>query len=124
VEREDGRHVVIDVGTGDGRWLYRLARARPEWLYIGIDATLDAARPTMRRARRRRKRGGAPNLVFVRARAETLPGPFAGVAVSPTLVPRADGRGRVAAVEVMVATDAIRKSTPRGDADPEPVALL
>ena len=58
-----GRHVVIDVGTGDGRWLFRLARARPEWFCIGIDANLDA-----------------PNLIFVQERAEALPGSLRGMA--------------------------------------------
>ena len=75
-----GRYVVIDVGTGDGRWLFRLARARPDWLCIGIDANLDAARHVSRRARRRSAWGGAPNLVFVQARAETLPGSLRGMA--------------------------------------------
>jgi len=75
-----GRHVVIDVGTGDGRWLFRLARARPEWFCIGIDANLDAARHVARRARRSPARGGAPNLSFVRERAEALPGSLRGMA--------------------------------------------
>jgi len=77
---EDERYVVVDVGTGDGRWLYRLARARPERLRIGVDATLDAARQVARRARRHPERGGAPNLTFVRAGAEGLPGSLAGLA--------------------------------------------
>ena len=46
-----GRHVVIDVGTGDGRWLFRLARARPEWFCIGVDANLDATRHVARHGR-------------------------------------------------------------------------
>lgn len=75
-----GRHVVIDVGTGDGRWLFRLARARPEWVCIGIDANLDPARHVARRARRPPARGGAPNLIFVRERAEALPGSLRGMA--------------------------------------------
>ena len=73
-------HVVIDVGTGDGRWLFRLARARPEWFCIGIDANLDAARHVARRARRSPARGGAPNLIFVHERAEALPGSLRGMA--------------------------------------------
>ena len=75
-----GRHVVIDVGTGDGRWLFRLARARPEWFCIGIDANLDATRHVARRARRRPAQGGAPNLSFVHERAEALPGSLRGMA--------------------------------------------
>lgn len=76
----EARHVVIDLGTGDGRWLFRLARQHPDYLYIGIDATLDGARHVARRARRRRDRGGAPNLVLVRSPAEALPCELRGVA--------------------------------------------
>lgn len=75
-----GRYVVIDVGTGDGRWLFRLAREHPDFLCIGIDANLDAARHVARRARRRRERGGAPNMLLVRSRAEALPETLRGVA--------------------------------------------
>ncbi len=77
---EDGRHVVIDVGTGDGRWLFRLAHRHPDYVCIGIDANLDAARHVARRARRTPARGGAPNLAFVHASAETMPGELRGVA--------------------------------------------
>lgn len=75
-----GRYVVIDVGTGDGRWVFRLARQKPEWFCVGLDANLDAARHVARRAGRRLARGGAPNLVFVQLRAEALPGTLRGVA--------------------------------------------
>lgn len=76
----EARYVVIDVGTGDGRWLFRLAREHPDYLCIGIDANLDGARHVARRARRRREWGGAPNLVLVRSPAEALPVELRGVA--------------------------------------------
>src|SRR2546425_4724656 len=44
--------VVVDVGTGDGRWLYRTARAHPEWLCLGLDADAGRMREVSRRASR------------------------------------------------------------------------
>jgi 16S rRNA (adenine(1408)-N(1))-methyltransferase len=29
--------VIVDIGTGDGRYVYRSARANPGKFYIGID---------------------------------------------------------------------------------------
>ncbi len=65
--------VVVDVGTGDGRWLYRTARAHPEWFCLGLDAYAGMMREVSRRASRDPSRGGAPNLCFLRIAAEALP---------------------------------------------------
>jgi len=65
--------VVVDVGTGDGRWLYRTARAHPEWLCLGLDADAGMMREASRRASRDPSRGGAGNLWFFRIAAEALP---------------------------------------------------
>ncbi len=65
--------VVVDVGAGDGRWILRLARSRPNWLCLGIDANAAGMRETSWRASRKPQRGGAPNAWFVRAAVEALP---------------------------------------------------
>lgn len=70
--------VVLDLGCGDGRATARLAAAEPDWLVIGVDANLDSASRAIRRARRSPDRGGLPNLAFVLAPAERLPGELAG----------------------------------------------
>lgn len=90
IETADGRsfrrraarfeRVVADVGTGDGRFVYRLARANPNWLCIGIDANTREVARTALRARRKDERGGAANAVFVRAGTGDLPGPLRGIA--------------------------------------------
>lgn len=67
------QHVVIDVGTGDGRWIYRLGRSHPQWCCIGVDANAAGMREVSWRATRRTERGGAPNVWFIRAAAEALP---------------------------------------------------
>ncbi|MGH2348455.1 MAG: methyltransferase domain-containing protein [bacterium] len=71
---------VVDVGTGDGRWLYRRARAHPEWACIGIDANPDRMREVSFRAARKPARGGVPNLCFIRASIDGLPQALRGIA--------------------------------------------
>lgn len=76
----DYTDVIVDLGAGDGRCLYRFARRHPELLCVGIDANPDLVTHVSRRALRGRERGGAPNLIFLRAPVAALPGPLAGLA--------------------------------------------
>lgn len=73
-------HVVADVGTGDGRVPYRLARQHTDWLAIGIDPAWTRMTSSSGRAIRPADRGGAANLLLVRASIESLPTPLLGVA--------------------------------------------
>lgn len=65
--------IVVDLGAGDGRLTYRLARAHPDWLCVAVDACAAAMRRLSSRAARRMARGGAPNALFLVASAESLP---------------------------------------------------
>ena len=65
--------VVIDLGTGDGRFVVRTARERPKSLVIGIDPVQDAMAAAARRASAKPSRGGVPNALFLIASAEALP---------------------------------------------------
>jgi len=69
-----GEGVVVDIGTGDGRFVYRSALANPNKFYIGIDAN---AKPlekiSMKATRRKPSKGGLPNVLFVQAAIENLP---------------------------------------------------
>ena len=65
--------VVIDLGTGDGRFVLRTARERPQSLVIGIDPVKDAMADVARRASAKQARGGVPNALFLVASAEALP---------------------------------------------------
>lgn len=67
------REVIVDVGTGDGRWAYRMARAHPERFCLGIDANAAGLRDVSFRATRKPSRGGVSNVWFIRAAVETLP---------------------------------------------------
>lgn len=72
--------VLVDVGTGDGRFVYRYARDHADTLAIGVDAVAEAMRACSSRAARKPARGGLPNVLYVHGAAEELPGPLAGIA--------------------------------------------
>jgi 16S rRNA (adenine(1408)-N(1))-methyltransferase len=65
--------VVVDIGTGDGRWLYRFARGRADALCLGIDANAERLREVSFRAARKPARGGLANVRFILASAEAIP---------------------------------------------------
>jgi 16S rRNA (adenine(1408)-N(1))-methyltransferase len=71
---------VLDVGAGDGRAVYRLARSQPRWLVIGLDPAWRRMVETSRRSVRKPERGGAANALYVRGTAEDPPAPLHGVA--------------------------------------------
>ena len=78
--RQRFAHCLVDVGTGDGRFVYRTAVERPDTLCIGLDPVAEALRKTSDKAARKPARGGLDNALFLIAAAEDLPGPLAGVA--------------------------------------------
>jgi 16S rRNA (adenine(1408)-N(1))-methyltransferase len=71
---------VVDVGAGDGRAVYRLSRAHPRWLVIGLDPAWRRMVEMAARSARKPEKGGAPNALYVRGVAEDPPPPLAGVA--------------------------------------------
>ena len=72
--------MVIDIGTGDGRFVSAAARANPNKFYIGVDAnTKPLEKPSMK-AMRKPSKGGLPNATFVQAAIEDLPAEFDGAA--------------------------------------------
>ncbi len=82
LRREAGLHerVVVDLGTGDGRFAYRLAQEHPTWFVLAVDANADGMREQSFRACRKPSRGGVANVRFVRAAVEHLPPAFTGIA--------------------------------------------
>ena len=75
-----GEGVVIDIGTGDGRFVSALAKANPNKFYIGIDANAKPLEKTSMKATRKPAKGGLPNALFVQATVEDLPEGLNGVA--------------------------------------------
>jgi 16S rRNA (adenine(1408)-N(1))-methyltransferase len=68
-----GGGVILDIGTGDGRFVYQSARENPAKFYLGIDANAKPLQKISMKATRQPAKGGAPNLMFVQAAIENLP---------------------------------------------------
>ena len=75
-----GEGIVMDIGTGDGRFVTAAARANPNKFFIGIDANVKPLEKPSMRATRKVNKGGLPNAMFVQASIEFLPEEFWGVA--------------------------------------------
>jgi len=68
-----GEGVVIDIGTGDGRFVSASAAAYPNKFFIGIDANVKPLEKPSMRATRKPAKGGLSNVLFVQAAVEDLP---------------------------------------------------
>ena len=75
-----GEGVVIDIGTGDGRFVSASARANPDKFYIGVDANAKPLEKPSMKATRKPAKGGLPNAMFVQAAIEDLPEELSGTA--------------------------------------------
>ena len=72
--------MIIDIGTGDGRFVYQSARRNPRKFYIGIDPNAGPLEKISEKIHRKPAKGGAPNVLFIQAAIEDLPAEFDGVA--------------------------------------------
>ena len=75
-----GEGIVLDIGTGDGRFVSTMAKADPNKFFIGIDANVKPLEKPSMKATRKPNKGGLPNVMFVQAAVEDLPEEFDGVA--------------------------------------------
>jgi 16S rRNA (adenine(1408)-N(1))-methyltransferase len=71
------RNIVIDIGTGDGGFVRRLAHANPASFVIGLDLCRENLRAVSRTA--------PPNALFVIADGLALPAELAGLATQLTI---------------------------------------
>lgn len=76
----NGEGVIVDIGTGDGRFVYQSARRNPKKFYIGIDPNVAPLEKISERIYRKPAKGGVRNVVFVQAAIEDLPQELDGVA--------------------------------------------
>lgn len=67
------RLTLLDIGTGDGAFPYRVAGAYPEVLCVGLDPNREAPAAYAGRARRKPARGGRANVLYVAAAVEAPP---------------------------------------------------
>lgn len=67
----DYKRIILDLGTGDGRYARALAERHPNWFIIGVD--------TCRENLREHSQAKLQNLLFVIAQAQELPGELHGL---------------------------------------------
>ena len=75
-----GEGIVIDIGTGDGLFVYISAQKNPQKFYIGIDANARPLEKVSEKIHRKPSKGGLPNVLFVQSSVEDLPSELDGVA--------------------------------------------
>jgi len=78
--------VAIDMGCGDGRYPYEMARADPSSFHIGIDADRNGLIEYSRKASKKPSKGGVGNLLYLIANVENLPVEMAGIADEVTII--------------------------------------
>lgn len=72
--------VIVDIGSGDGKFVYELAKENPEKFVIGIDPSTKPLEKISVKIYKKPKRGGLPNVLFIQAAVENLPEELSGVA--------------------------------------------
>ncbi|KYK28836.1 MAG: hypothetical protein AYK19_05230 [Theionarchaea archaeon DG-70-1] len=65
--------VAVEIGTGNGKFVYELAKSQPETFFIGIDADRSSLIKYSHKIHRKPERGGVPNVLYVIASVENLP---------------------------------------------------
>jgi 16S rRNA (adenine(1408)-N(1))-methyltransferase len=71
---------ALDIGTGDGRFVYKSAQANPTSFYVGIDPARENLAEYSARIYKKPQRGGLPNALYIIASAENLPPELDGLA--------------------------------------------
>ena len=77
--------LCVDIGTGDGKRLYRTAKADPDTLYIGIDPVKENMLDTVKKASKKPEKGGLKNLLLVVGAVESMPAELHGMADEVTV---------------------------------------
>ncbi|MGH9456976.1 MAG: methyltransferase domain-containing protein [Thermoanaerobaculia bacterium] len=72
--------MIVDLGTGDGLFVYQSARRNPDRFYIGIDPSPRPLEKISEKIHRKPEKGGAANVLFLQAAVEELPVELDGVA--------------------------------------------
>jgi 16S rRNA (adenine(1408)-N(1))-methyltransferase len=75
-----GEGVIVDIGTGDGRFVFAAAKAYPNKFFIGIDPNVGPLEKPSMKATRKPDKAGLPNALFIQAAVEDLPAELNGTA--------------------------------------------
>ncbi|UCH43625.1 MAG: hypothetical protein JSW16_03540 [Dehalococcoidales bacterium] len=72
--------VIVDIGTGDGEFVYSVAKEYPDRFVIGIDPHHKGLEKTSARTYRKPAKGGVGNALYVLSNVESLPEEMNGIA--------------------------------------------
>ncbi|RCX09288.1 16S rRNA (adenine(1408)-N(1))-methyltransferase [Anaerobacterium chartisolvens] len=72
--------IAVDIGTGDGRFVYNLAKKNPGTLFIGLDPAAENMFEYSSRIIKKPSKGGLPNVLYVVSNIEELPDELSGAA--------------------------------------------
>jgi 16S rRNA (adenine(1408)-N(1))-methyltransferase len=78
--------ISVDMGCGDGKYPYEMARLDPNTFYIGIDADRNGLTEYSRRISKKPEKGGATNVIFLIANIENLPEDLHRIADEVTVI--------------------------------------
>lgn len=67
------KSLVIDIGTGEGEFVYKKAKQDQEVMYIGIDASAASMQEYSVKSAKKPEKGGLSNIMYVACNAEDLP---------------------------------------------------
>jgi 16S rRNA (adenine(1408)-N(1))-methyltransferase len=72
--------IVVDIGTGDGEFVYQLAKQNPDRFIIGIDPHRQGLERVSSRTSKKPTKGGLKNALFVLGSIKDLPDELEGIA--------------------------------------------
>jgi 16S rRNA (adenine(1408)-N(1))-methyltransferase len=73
-------NIVIDIGTGDGKFVYNQARKNPDNFYIGIDSSINLLEDISIKIYKKESRGGLKNIIFIQMPIEEISEELNGIA--------------------------------------------
>lgn len=65
--------LIIDIGTGEGDFVYKNAKLNPNNMYIGIDTSADSMKEFSLKSAKKPEKGGLKNVMYVIGNACDLP---------------------------------------------------
>ena len=72
--------VILDIGAGSGKFIYRLAKRNSDALCIGLETSQDSLLEYARKIEKKPERGGLPNIIYVIGSIESPPDELKGIA--------------------------------------------
>jgi 16S rRNA (adenine(1408)-N(1))-methyltransferase len=73
-------NISIDLGTGDGLFVYHSARNDASRFYIGVDPNIKPLEKISEKIHKNSKKGGVSNAIYLRSSLEDLPEELTGIA--------------------------------------------